>query len=227
MTREEYSEKMEALLSKQHEAKKAYKAKVHERKMEHLRAIAAANKVISEIKEQWADEKNKLMDAYKAEQATIESMKMQSRTEYLREHPDEDLRKKPVSILRDADGNAVGVLVQTWDESFALDLHHLDNGKEYKWDEAMERLKELGKDGFNEKQGKIIAVYHEEIDAALEEAGGDKLGWEWAVGEYNGNHAWLYNPTFGALDYIIKFYSSQVRPLLASKQIEELLHRAV
>ena len=129
MTREEYSEKMEALLSKQHEAKKAIKAKVHERKMEHLRAIAAANKVISGIKEQWADEKNKLMDAYKAEQATIESMKMQLRTEYLREHPDEDLRKKPVSILRDADGNAVGVLVQTCDESFALDLHPIDNGK--------------------------------------------------------------------------------------------------
>lgn len=218
---------MEALLSKQHEAKKAIKAKVHERKMEHLRAIAAANKVISGIKEQWADEKNKLMDAYKAEQATIESMKMQLRTEYLREHPDEDLRKKPVSILRDADGNAVGVLVQTCDESFALDLHHLDNGKDYKWDEAMERLKELGKDGFNEKQGKIIAAYHEEIDAALEEAGGDKLGWEWAVGEYNGGNAWLYNPGDGALCSHDKYNSCQVRPLLASKQIEELLHRAV
>ena len=50
---------MEALLSKQHEAKKAIRAKVHECKMEHLRAIAAAKKVIGEIKEQWADEKNK------------------------------------------------------------------------------------------------------------------------------------------------------------------------
>ena len=227
MTREEYSEKMEALLSKQHEAKKAIKAKVHERKMEHLRAITAANKVIGEIKEQWADEKNKLMDAYKAEQATIESMKMQLRTEYLREHPDEDLRKKPVSILRDADGNAVGVLVQTCDESFAIDLHHLDNGKEYTWPDAMARLKELGKEGFNEKQGKIIAVYHEEIDAALEEAGGDKLGWEWADGEYNGNTAWFYSSTYGALNSTGKYGSCQVRVVLASKQIEELLHRAV
>lgn len=137
------------------------------------------------------------------------------------------MQQKPVTILKDAEGKAVGILVETLDERFALELHHLDNGKEYEWDDAMERLKELGKDGFNEKQGKIIAVYHEEIDAALEEAGGDKLNWEWAVGEYNGYNAWLYNADSGALVSSIKCNSYQVRPLLASKQIEELLHRAV
>lgn len=136
-------------------------------------------------------------------------------------------QKKPVTILRDADGQAVGVMVETLDERFALELHPIDGGKEYPWDEAMARLKELGKDGFNEKQGKIIAVYHEEINAALEEAGGDKLGWEWAVGEYSGYYAWLYYPTNGALNAGRKYYICQVRPLLASKQIEELLHRAV
>lgn len=137
------------------------------------------------------------------------------------------MQQKPVTILRDADGKAVGVMVETLDERFALELHPIDGGKEYTWLDAMERLKELGKDGFNEKQGKIIAVYHEEIDAALEEAGGDKLGWEWAVGEYNGNGAWFYRPDCGALDNGRKYYGFQVRPLLASKQIEELLHRAV
>ena len=136
--------------------------------------------------------------------------------------------KKPVTILRDADGKAVGVMVETLDERFALELHPIDNGKEYTWPDAMARLKELGKKGFNEKQGKIIAVYHEEIDAALEEAGGDKLGWEWAVGEYNGSTAWLYSSTYGALtDRNYKYGSYQVRVVLASKQIEELLHRAV
>lgn len=136
-------------------------------------------------------------------------------------------QKKPVTILKDADGQAVGVMVETLDERFALELHPIDNGKEYTWPDAMERLKELGKDGFNEKQGKIIAVYHEEIDAALEEAGGDKLGWEWAVGECNGVSAWFYGPAHGALILYYKYLSSQVRPLLASKQIEELMHRAV
>lgn len=137
------------------------------------------------------------------------------------------MQQKPVTILRDADGKAVGVMVETLDERFALELHPIDGGKEYPWDEAMERLKELGKEGFNEKQGKIIAVYHEEVDAALEEAGGDKLGWEWAVGEYNGNDAWFYYPTYGALYYHYKYTSCQVRPLLASELIEKLMHRAV
>ena len=135
--------------------------------------------------------------------------------------------KKPVTILKDAEGKAVGILVETLDERFALELHPIDNGKEYTWPDAMARLKELGKDGFNEKQGKIIAVYHEEIDAALEEAGGDKMGWEWADGECNGNYAWLYGSPYGALYNGIKCNGCQVRVVLASKQIEELLHRAV
>ena len=137
------------------------------------------------------------------------------------------MEQKPVTILRDADGQAVGVMVETLDERFALELHPIDNGKEYTWPDAMERLKKLGKEGFNEKQGEIIAIYHKEIDAALEEAGGDKLDWEWAVGECNSGSAWLYIPKYCALDYISKRNSSPVRPLLASKQIEELLHSAV
>ena len=137
------------------------------------------------------------------------------------------MEQKPVTILRDADGKAVGVMVETLDERFALELHPIDGGREYTWPDAMARLKELGKDGFNEKQGKIIAAYHEEIDAALEEAGGDKLDYEWAVGEYDGGYAWLYGPSGGALGYTYKYYSSQVRPLLASELIEKLMHRAV
>lgn len=136
-------------------------------------------------------------------------------------------QKKPVTILKDANGKAVGVMVETLDERFALDLHPIDGGKKYTWPDAMARLKELGKEGFNVKQGKIIAVYHEEIDAALEEAGGDKLGYEWAVGEFNGRIAWFYYPTSGALRINYKSYSCQVRPLLASELIEKLMHRAV
>ena len=135
--------------------------------------------------------------------------------------------KKPVTILRDAEGKAVGILIETLDERFAIELHPVDGGKEYTWPDAMARLKELGKEGFNEKQGRIIAAYHVEIDAALEEAGGDKLGWEWAVGECNDSYAWLYYSGYGALDTNYKYYSYQVRPLLASEQIESLLGRAV
>ena len=53
------------------------------------------------------------------------------------------------------------------------------------------------------------------------------IGKQWAVGEYNGNNAWLYNPTNGALYGNGKYNSYQVRPLLASELIEKLMHRAV
>lgn len=42
------------------------------------------------------------------------------------------------------------------------------------------------------------------------------IGKQWAVGEYSGNNAWLYNPTNGALNNNNKYNSYQVRPLLES-----------
>ena len=42
------------------------------------------------------------------------------------------------------------------------------------------------------------------------------IGKQWAVGEYNGNNAWLYNPDNGALNNNNKYNSYQVRPLLES-----------
>lgn len=131
-----------------------------------------------------------------------------------------ETRKKPVSIVYDDNMKPLGVKIETLDERFALELHHIDGGKAYTWDKAMERLKKLGKEGFNEKQGKIISVYHKEIDAAIEEAGGDKLGWEWSVGECSSDTAWLYDPTIGALYSINKYSAVQVRPLLASKETD-------
>lgn len=137
------------------------------------------------------------------------------------------MKQKPVTILRDADGQAVGVMVETLDERFALELHPIDGGEEYNYDAAMARLKELGKEGINEKQGKIIAVYHEEIDAALEEAGGDMLGWEWTADECNNNCAWFYFPPTGILDTDYKCDRYQVRSILSSEMIEKIMHCAV
>ena len=56
------------------------------------------------------------------------------------------MEHKPVTILKDADGKAVGVMVETLDERFALELHPIDGGKEYTWPDAMERLKEARQD---------------------------------------------------------------------------------
>lgn len=132
------------------------------------------------------------------------------------------MKQEPVTILRDADGKAVGILMETLDELFALELLPIDGGKEYAWLDAMARLKELGKKGFNKREGEIIAAYHEKINYALAEAGGVKLGWEWSVDEFNDDYAWFYNPNYASLLFANKSNFTQVRPLLSSEQIEKL-----
>ena len=46
------------------------------------------------------------------------------------------------------------------------------------------------------------------------------IGKLWAVGEYNSYYGWLYYPAHGALSYRYKCNASQVRPLLASEEID-------
>ncbi|MCR5064421.1 MAG: hypothetical protein K6A67_01490 [Bacteroidales bacterium] len=60
------------------------------------------------------------------------------------------------------------------------------------------------------------------INAAIATTtGGGTITWqsEWAVGEFSGISAWFYYATYGALCYIIKYNSYQVRALLASKHV--------
>ena len=67
-----------------------------------------------------------------------------------------DAERSPVSIHR-TDGTPDGVLVQTLDEKFVVELHDLDNGKSnFSFDTANERLKELGKTTFNRRQTLIL-----------------------------------------------------------------------
>ena len=119
---------------------------------------------------------------------------------------------KPVSIYEMPDGKKM-VRVRTLDEDFLLDPNHIDNGKNYEFDEAMERLKELSLTTFNKKQALIIAVYHDEINKAIEVLDGDKLNWEWSVSEYNATNAWYYNGNYGTVHSYGKYYTFQVRPI--------------
>jgi len=92
------------------------------------------------------------------------------------------INNEPVSVHRDENGNPDGVLVQTLDERFVIELHDIDDGKDdFSFDTAQERLKELGKTTFNKKQGLILAAYIEEINAALVEAGGEPFAKDWYI----------------------------------------------
>lgn len=107
------------------------------------------------------------------------------------------------------------IRMKTLDEDFLLDPKHIDNGKGYEFREAMKRLKELGLTTFNKKQALVMASYHDEINKAIEVLDGDKLNWEWSVSEYGAYYAWCYNGDSGTVDVSYKYYTSQVRPVLA------------
>lgn len=120
---------------------------------------------------------------------------------------------KPVSIYEMPDGKKM-IRVKTLDEDFLLDPKHLDNGRWYKFNEAMERLKELGLTTFNKKQAYIMAAYYEKIENAIEILSGDRLDWEWTMSEYNANYAWCFDYCNGTVGNI-KYSMCQVRPVYA------------
>lgn len=132
-------------------------------------------------------------------------------------HCHHDGNIKPVYVVTDDEDKPIGVRVRTFDEDFTLALHDLgEEGKEYKWQDAMDTLKEQGLTTFNKKQALIIAAYKDEIDAALEEAGGEPMKgkWFWSVSESSSGNAWCYGGDDGDVNDNYKNASYSVRPLL-------------
>ena len=111
------------------------------------------------------------------------------------------------------------VRVEALGEDFIIAPRDLDDSKEFDYDGAMARLKELGLDTFNRKQGFIIATYADEINAKLKEIGGDPMDkycyvskelWKPAgsVGEYFSNYSWYFYGNSRSLNTINRYYSS-------------------
>ncbi|MBR1785296.1 MAG: hypothetical protein IJ760_07685 [Bacteroidales bacterium] len=123
--------------------------------------------------------------------------------------------------------NEKWVRVQAMDEDFIIAPHDLNDGKNnFNYLTANARLKELGLDTFNRKQGFIIATLIEEINAKLVEAGGD----EFAEGLYvsselwrpvgssadsDGIGTWYFSGTYGCFNTYSRYYSKfRSRPVL-------------
>ena len=110
------------------------------------------------------------------------------------------------------------VRVQALGEDFVIAPRDLDDSKAFNYDSAMARLKELGLDTFNRKQGGIISIYADEIDAKLKEIGGDPMDkycyvskelWKptGSVGEYNSYLSWCFDGYYRSLYYDSRFVS--------------------
>lgn len=118
--------------------------------------------------------------------------------------------RKPVSIHYDEDGNPDGILIQTLDEAFILALH--DEGE---MDYEKAKAYELP----TAKQAHIYGAYLDEINEALDEAGGDRLeeDWYWTKTPSAGyvSYQLVFNGTNGNLDNYYRYVSHRFRVSLA------------
>ena len=118
---------------------------------------------------------------------------------------------KPVSIRMDEDGKPMGIRIQTLDEDFTIALHDACDH-----DLTADEARALGQ-APTKKQANIICAYLDEIQAALEEAGGDRLnGWYVTCADYNAYYAWYFSSGIGCVnadDRCNAYFRS--RPVLA------------
>lgn len=111
--------------------------------------------------------------------------------EWLNDKPTADAvstnTKKPVSIHYDATGKADGILVQTFDQSFILNLHDEEEGKQMNWKDAMNyKMPTI-------RQWLLVMVYKDQVNRCLVEARGEELKTEecyWSSTEGGADCAW-------------------------------------
>ena len=118
---------------------------------------------------------------------------------------------KPVSIRMDEDGEPVGIRIQTLDEDFTLALHDACDH-----DLTADEARALGQ-APTKKQANIICAYLDEIQAALEEAGGDRLdGWYVTCADCLANGTWYFDSISGCVNNYTRYSTSfRSRPVLA------------
>lgn len=118
---------------------------------------------------------------------------------------------KPVSIRMDEDGKPVGIRIQTLDEDFTIALRDAcDNNL------TADEARAIGQ-APTKKQANIICAYLDEIQAALDEAGGDRLdGWYITCADYTAYSSWSFNSTTGCVRIFNRYAGYfRSRPVLA------------
>lgn len=118
---------------------------------------------------------------------------------------------QPVSIRTDESGNPIGVRIQTLDEDFTIALHDACDH-----DLNAYEARALGQ-APTKKQANIICAYLDEIQEAMEKAGGDRLdGWYVTCADCNAYYAWYFSSTSGCVISSTRcFHLFRSRPVLA------------
>lgn len=142
---------------------------------------------------------------------------------------EKNINQMPVSIHYGEDNTPDGVLVQTLDESFVVELHDLDDKSDFNFNTANDRLKELGKTTFNRKQALILLAYIEDVNAALVAAGGEPIAKGWYttselykridLADYSAGDSWCFSGVFGCFDASYRYDGNfRCRPVLDYNQ---------
>lgn len=123
-------------------------------------------------------------------------------------------QKNHIVSIAEKDG-IKGVRLCVGDVDIFIEPHNLDNGREYDWNTAISRLRDVGKDTFNLHQAYIIAAFKEKINEKLREVGGDELNdLYWSSTEYSSTHAWYMSFSSGYIfNYRNNYYTCVVRPV--------------
>lgn len=186
--------------------------------------IKAQTKVLLEIKDildKSSQRQSSIAENVKAIKSGIDLMSGTIAVDTVRNQCGEVIEQKVVvDNLKDvlsvvSKGSQRFIRITALGEDFCLGLKLAEDGKEMKWQEAIDYCKERQRDLLTKRQYLIVAIFHDEINKMLDDLGGDKLGYEWSVSEYNDYCAWFYNGNYGALSDYYKYSSLQVRPSLA------------
>lgn len=136
-----------------------------------------------------------------------------------------------LSIVADREGRN-WVRVQALGEDFVIATEDINNRDDMTYDEAMKELKSAGVDTFDRKQGLIIAIYIECINALLEKAGGKPFAKDLYVSkelwrpvdssaDYNGYYTWYFNGGLGCFYNADRYFGSfRSRPVLAFSAVQ-------
>ena len=122
--------------------------------------------------------------------------------------------KQGVSPYFDEAGVFLGVRVTCMGEDFIIEPRDFNDGKELNWYETMKALKEAGKATWSYRQICLTMFYRKEIDAILEEHGGQPLNnWYWTCAEYSASIAFFYNGYNGTLRISCFCSISKLKPV--------------
>lgn len=128
-------------------------------------------------------------------------------------------------VTRKSDGSK-WVRVEALGEDFCIAPKDINDRDDMNYDEAMKALEAAGVTTFDRKQGLLLTIYIEQINAKLTEAGGDAFKKDWYVSrelwkpvgcaDFNADRSWFFYGDYGGFYNLYRYIGGfRSRPFLA------------